>query len=329
MSRLLGKRVLFLAPSFFEYYKSIEDELKKQGCKVDTILENFSDSSYLYRFIYIKNERLRFKYTQKYYVDRLEQLTQGYDYVFVIRGEALTAELLMRLRDKNPNALFIMYQWDSIRNNRNCLEIESFFDYIYTFDLEDAKERNWKYRPLFYINTGSLRSTKDIDFSMVGTLYYKRAQLLKKIIEFSKHGNLNVFHYLYSPRIVFLLHRYILRDKRYMSVDYKDVQFVPLRADSLADIYNRSKILVDYTADDQTGLTMRTVESLGFRCKLITNNKKIMETDIYQFGNIYIYDLDNFDIPQEFIETEYNDLPNELNEYYSLAGWVQSIFSNY
>ena len=249
--------------------------------------------------------------------------------MFVIRGEALTAELLMRLRDKNPNALFIMYQWDSIRNNRNCLEIESFFDYIYTFDLEDAKERNWKYRPLFYINTGSLRSTKDIDFSMVGTLYYKRAQLLKKIIEFSKHGNLNVFHYLYSPRIVFLLHRYILRDKRYMSVDYKDVQFVPLRADSLADIYNRSKILVDYTADDQTGLTMRTVESLGFRCKLITNNKKIMETDIYQFGNIYIYDLDNFDIPQEFIETEYNDLPNELNEYYSLAGWVQSIFSNY
>ena len=169
MSRLLGKRVLFLAPSFFEYYKSIEDELKKQGCKVDTILENFSDSSYLYRFIYIKNERLRFKYTQKYYVDRLEQLTQGYDYVFVIRGEALTAELLMRLRDKNPNALFIMYQWDSIRNNRNCLEIESFFDYIYTFDLEDAKERNWKYRPLFYINTGSLRSTKEIDFSMVGT----------------------------------------------------------------------------------------------------------------------------------------------------------------
>lgn len=324
---IINKRILMFAPSFFGYFKAIKTELEKQGATVDIVLEDFVNKSILYRFFWVKNQKAKIKYTSSFYKKHIIKSARNYDIVFVIRGEAISEENMLALKKKNPNAVFIMYQWDSVRNNKNCLKIERFFDYIYTFDIEDAKERKWKYRPLFYMNAENIQKVKDIDLTMVGTLYYKRAQLLRKIMDFSLKNKLNVFHYLYSPKIVFIVHRYILRDKRYMGVDYKDVRFVPLKADRLTDVYNCSKILVDYTADDQTGLTMRTIESLGFRCKLITNNKKIMETDIYQFGNIYVYDLDNFNIPQEFIETEYNDLPKELNDYYSLTGWVKSIFS--
>ena len=107
-----------------------------------------------------------------------------------------------------------------------------------------------------------------------------------------------------------------------------DVKYYSINAKDLYKIYDKSKVLVDYTADDQTGLTMRTIESLGHRCKLITNNKKIMESDIYRYGNIYIYDMNNFNIPIDFIESSYKDLPESMTHYYSLSGWVESIFSD-
>lgn len=329
MKSNLAKRVLLLAPDFFGYYKEIEKNIVSRGWLVDTILENFVNQSYLYRFFYVKNSRAKIIYTNKYYVDRINNLKNTYDYVLVIRGEALTLKLLELLKKRNPNAQFIMYQWDSVRNNRNALLIKDAFERIYTFDIEDAKKYNWIYRPLFYIEEKKDSvEKKTIDFAFIGTLYYKRALLLKKLKKFCEKNGNTEYDYLFTPKLVYYLHRYIMHDKRYSILETSEVQFVPLGSQELVDRYKCSKILVDYTADDQTGLTMRTIESIGYHCKIITNNKKIQETDIYQYGNIYIYDLDNFDIPSDFIESGYKDLPGSVNHYYSLSGWVESIFTD-
>lgn len=49
---------------------------------------------------------------------------------------------MTQLKKRYPFAKFIMYQWDSIKNNKNCLRIERFFDKIFTFDMEDAQKRD-------------------------------------------------------------------------------------------------------------------------------------------------------------------------------------------
>ena len=323
-----GKKIFFFAPSFFGYYKKIEEVLINKGCIVDTILEDFSDSSYLYRFFYSKNKRAKTKYTKKYYDSFLSNISSDYDYIFVIRGEALSKEYLMKIKDKNQNAIFIMYQWDSIRNNPNTLLIEDVFDYNITFDMNDANQYGWLYRPLFYIEDDHLDNlSKSIDFAFVGTLYYKRALLLHKIQEFCKGHNKILYDYLYSPKLVYYLHKYVLKDSRYSIVKKDNVKFKSLSNKDVNHIYRKSKILVDYAADDQAGLTMRTIESIGYNCKVVTNNKNIMKTDIYKYGNIYVYDIDNFMIPESFINEPYHNLPNELLYYYSLNGWVDSIFS--
>lgn len=327
---LQNKKVLMLAPSFFEYYKSIKACIEKKGAKVDVILENFVDKSYLYRFFFIKNEVTKKLYTERFYIKEINELEHQYDYILVIRGEAINSSILQLLKEKSPNAIFIMYQWDSVRNNPNCLNIQQYFDTIYTFDPEDAERYNWRYRPLFYIEEDSETSisTKEIDFTMVGTLYYKRAELFNRINEYCKTNSYVFFNHIYCPKFVFLLHKYILRDTKYSYMRKSDVKYYSINAKDLYKIYDKSKVLVDYTADDQTGLTMRTIESLGHRCKLITNNKKIMESDIYRYGNIYIYDMNNFNIPIDFIESSYKDLPESMTHYYSLSGWVESIFSD-
>ncbi len=218
-----------------------------------------------------------------------------------------------------------MYQWDSVRNNTNALDIAPYFDRILTFDMKDAKDLGWIYRPLFFTN--ALAKEKiEYDMAMVGTLYYKRAELLKKVKALCKEKGWKIFDYLYSQKIVYVLHKNIMKDKRYADISKDEVKFESLPSDKLKDIYSRTNILIDYAADDQAGLTMRTIESIGYRCKLVTNNKNVKTADFYSEDNIYIYDMDNFDIPDSFVESGYRELPENIYRKYTLAGWTDTIF---
>lgn len=322
-----GKNVLLFCPDFFNYYIDIRQHLLKFGASVDIVLENFVNKSILYRFFWIKNNKTKFAYTNSYYNKIINKLNKDYDIIFVIRGEALTNNHLDKLHNKYPNAKFIMYQWDSVKNNPNSLKIEKCFDRVYTFDIEDSKKYGWKYRPLFYIDEYNKSSKKDIDFTFIGTLYYKRAKLSQLLKKYCNNNELGLYLHLYTPKIVYWVHTKILKDNRYSIADYNDIKHYSLNRKQMSDIYNRTKIICDYTADDQTGLTMRTIESIGYKCKLITNNKSIKETDLYKYGNIYIYDIDNFFIPKEFIDKNYTNLNDNEKIYYSIDGWINTIFS--
>ena len=134
------------------------------------------------------------------------------------------------------------------------------------------------------------------------------------------------FHSIIEVHLFFYLHKYILHDKRYHDIDIKDVKFFPLSIRELHSLYASTKVLVDYSADDQSGLTMRTIESIGFGCKLITNNSRIVEADFYNPENIYVYDLENFNIPEGFIEHDYISPDDKILDYYCLEGWVNTLF---
>lgn len=326
-----NKRILLFAPAFFDYYKEIERCLKKNSNTVVTILENFADESILYRCVWSKNEWTRKMYTNSYYEKILSKVEKNFDIVLVIRGEALTPKIMQLVKKNSPSAKFVMYQWDSVKNNPNALKIKSYFQKIYTFDSCDAGELGWKYRPLFYCGLeqkNCLLDKKIYKFAYIGTLYYKRAELYKKIIEFCKKNKYNIYDYLYTPKIVFYIHKYLLRDKRYSIVTSREVKFKALKTQELKKIYCKTDILVDYTAESQTGLTMRTIESIGYKCKLITNNKKIVDTDVYKYGNIFVYDIENFFVPKKFLEKEYTELPRDVYESYSINKWIEDVLGD-
>lgn len=322
-----GKRILLLAPEFYDYYKDIKRELERRESEVDVILDNFADKDIFYRLFWIKNDKLRYKYSQNYYIKRINLLDKDYDVILMIRGTAIDRNIIKLLKTRYKKAKLIMYQWDSIDNNKSCLEIAKYFDYAFTFDRNDADYLGWNYRPLFFGDEVRINDVnRKYDFALVGTLYYKRALLLKKVKEFSDRYGYSLFDYLVSPRLVFYLHKYIMHDSKYKDISKKEVKFKSLKREDLRETYCDSKILVDYAADNQEGLTMRSIESIGYGCKLITNNKSIMREDIYRFGNIYIYDLDLFDVPKSFIESPYNMVSNDVMHYYSISGWVDDIF---
>lgn len=113
-------------------------------------------------------------------------------------------------------------------------------------------------------------------------------------------------------------------DRIYMSIPFKNIKFKPLSIEDTAKLYDKSKIVIDYTTPSQTGLSMRTIECLGHECKIITNNKNIKFEKFYSEENVFIYD-DNVKILPEFIEKPYKKNNDEVMYYYSIKGWIDTI----
>lgn len=324
---LVDKKILFITPAFFNYYINIINGLENKGAKVYLINENFAQTSYLYKFFFRKNEIKKFKYADKKILNELKKIDEIMDIVFVLKGEAISTNVMDFLKEKYPIATYIMYQWDSVNNNPNAVNIARYFDKIFTFDPYDAKKNGWEYRPLFYMEKSCNPHTKkDIQLAMIGTLYYKRVMVLEKSITICEKFNYSMIKYLYVNKAEYYLHKYILHDDRYRAGIKDGIQFKPLPQDKIDKIYDRTVALIDYTVEGQSGLTMRTVEAAGHHCKIITNNKNILDTGLYNENNVYIYDLDNFEIPLEFMEKPYKELDKDVYRYYSLEGWIESVF---
>lgn len=318
-------KVLFIAPKFFGYWSKIKDEIETRGCEVFYINQSLSTKNFCMRIIdRYGYDRIRSRQNYSYYYAQVKKLPIDIRFVFVIKGDSLNPKIMKMLHERYKQATFVMYQWDSVSNSPNVVDIASYFDKIYSFDRNDAEKYSWEYRPLFFDIKDCLKVEKKYDISYICTLKFKRADIYKQIKKISIEKGLCLFHYLYIDLKTYIKRVLFNRDKIYLTTPIKDVRFNPLSLDDTANIYNKSKIIVDYTTPTQNGLSMRTIECLGHNCKIITNNKNIIFEKFYSPQNVILYD-DVIEIPDSFINSEYEAVEEKILYYYSLQGWVDTI----
>ena len=326
---MIKKKVLLIAPKYFGYEKYIQNELRNHGAEVVWIPENLDNFSYKYRFIknYIPN--MFSKVITKYFVQAISKLeSNSVDYVFVIRGEFLSKEILREMRNRfGLKCKFIMYQWDSVDNNPNALEISSFFDKVFTFDINDSKKYNWQYRPLFYLNKlTDNQKFKSKDVMFLGSLHSQRVSIHYYLKNYCQQSGLEYTSHIFSKKLIYYKRKYINKREEYVRDVDNDIKFKPLSLEECYDLYLSHKIIVDYTHPGQTGLTMRTIESLGCNCKLITNNRMVKLCDFYNPENIIVYEGENLIIPDSFFNTDYVPVDDSIKRHYSLKEWLEEIF---
>lgn len=92
----------------------------------------------------------------------------------------------------------------------------------------------------------------------------------------------------------------------------------------------KARVTFEKNIKNQNGLSLRSLECLGYRTKLITTNKDIKNYDFYTPENICIVDSieDINKIPIKFFKEEYKEIDNEILEKYSFEGFINEIFSN-
>jgi len=326
MQRLDEKSILLLAPKFFGYELEIKKELESFGAIVYLYDERPKNDFFTKVFLRLNLKSLIQNKIDVYYENIINSTKdKKIDYLFLVNAETIDRVKILRLKELHPDIKVYTYMWDSIKNKKKFSQYIEVSDKFFTFDPSDVKINNKiDFLPLFYIedyknldNT----TTDEYDISFIGTIHSNRYQIVKLI----QTEGLKVFYFFYSPsKILFTLQRFLNKDFR--SVNPNDISFESLNKRQILEKISTSKAVIDIEHPDQKGLTMRTMEMIGAKKKLITTNSNIKEYDFYNTVNICIIDRENPKIPKSFFESKYEELPQNIYYKYSLSNWIKQIF---
>lgn len=322
-----NSNILLIMPKYFGYEIEVENELKNLFSNVYTIYENITDLNYFYDIVYHHLNNYSSKVFFNYYKKQLKKIPKNIDYVFVIRGFSLSNETIDYMKQKfKTNTKYILWQWDSVKNNKSVLNVIKSFDKVLSFDIDDSKKYSFEYRPNFYLNINKeSKKERDIDLLYIGSFSFDRYDKLIQLKQIAEDKKLKLYTVLYISRFSFYLQKYILRNKDYASINKKDLSFKSLSIKEVYNLYAKSKIVIEITSNNQTGYTMRSIDCLINKCKLITNNKYLKEADFYNPNNILIINKDINKIPNGFINNNYLEINKNTLHNYSINKWVLDI----
>lgn len=327
------KRILLIMPNFFGYPKEIIKEAEQMGYKVDFYDDRPSTNAFVKAIIRINKNAIG-TYIRKYYEKIKQEIADvKYDIVFVISGQSLSFEedMIAELRELQSQAKFVLYQWDSVKNFPYIERMQKYFDKCYSFEKGDCEGReNVEFLPLFYIDkykTIAEREVSKVDYEycFIGTAHPKKYKFISEMVEKLKVLNKEMFIYFFFPSPIVFIYRKIC-NKELRGAHYGDFHYTSLSSEEIDNIWTRSKCILDSPQAGQTGLTIRTLEALGAKRKLITANADVVNYDFYREENIYVYDGSDFDYNSAFFKKEYQNISEELYEKYSLKSWLSKMF---
>ncbi len=321
-----GKKILVIHNGGVGFAKLLNDICTKLGMKFDWIADKPNENA----FGKIAGRlHLRFyeKVLEKHYRTSFSKLHDSYDYILIIRGEYTPHNAIRYLKEKNPHASLILYMWDSVRNNHGIESKWPLFDRVYTFDRADwQKYRNRiGFIPLFYseeyLKHIDRNAEQQYDVAFIGTAHGDRPKIVTQIEDICRQRGMSMYKFLYCPHyLVFIYNKIFNRD--YLHVKKQDLSFQTMPQQEIYSVYSRSKCILDVEIKTQTGLTMRTMDVLGLKKKLITTNKDIVNYDFYRPSNVFVIDRENIALDQDFFEAPYEELSSELYEKYSMKSWL-------
>lgn len=324
-------KLLLIMPRFFNYPELISEELNQMGYDVDFFDDRPSTSTWVKAAVRI-NKSIIHSYIRKYFNQVMKTVhSKEYDTVLLISGQSLSfsEDMIGEIKKCQPKARFVLYQWDSQTNFPYIKNVQKFFDKCYSFDRRDIEETpSLKFLPLFYSrmyeNIGK-RNNKNFkyDFCFVGTAHPKKYKFINMMSEQLKSVYPDQFIYFFFPsRLVFFYRK--LRNKELRGAKYNEFHYVPLKGERMNDIYESSGCILDSAQDGQLGLTIRVLEALGAKKKLITTNEDVVNYDFYKPENIYVYKGD-IDVNDVFFKEKYREIDKAIYEKYSLRNWLKEI----
>lgn len=325
MNGLEGKRILLLYAKFFNYDKIVKEKLQSMGAEVD--MYDARAELNVYEKALLKIYKGQFWRKLKKYHKQIQEEKKGTDYNIVFSNSYLPAETVDGYRKTFPNAKLILYLDDSVANTTNVENTFSHYDKVMTFDRGDSERYNIGFLPLFFEDSYASpeNAKKKYDMCFIGTIHSDRLKVIEAMENYCAKKDLVFYHFCFlQSHFMYCYYWLTKKEFRKKSPSYFSYKSLPLS--EVVDVILHSKAILDIQHPRQTGLTMRTIETLGARKKLITTNRDIVNYDFYNSHNIAMIERDNPIIKPDFWSTENENLVNNVFEKYSITNWALTLF---
>lgn len=309
-----NNQVLLICNQFRDYPQSIKTNLEAMGANVDFFRDQ--PPFLLYRKLpKILKDMLRKRWLAR---SLRHMMARKYDYIFLVKGQGLNKAFMDRLMASQPQARKLFYTWDSLANY-NCTWLFPYFDTCYSFDSADARVRaELLYLPLFHDGDLQQQGPRPIDlFTLSGGGYGFRKPVLDHLVKNMAPHHLNIRFYLLNKRKYL---RQLFKKEKHFTYLWK-----PMPYERYKGLLRQSNTVVDIHHQGQTGLTMRTIESLGMGCKLATTNNALLAEKPEAEDWIYVLDRENPEIKMAFLQKK-PSVALDL-EAYQISNFLQQLFT--
>ena len=249
-------------------------------------------------------DKLIFKFLMKYnlkmanwyFEDWKEKILEFTDVIIFDNG--YSPLLSKYIKKKNPSCTIHFFLFNKIMENQTFFR-DKYIDKIWTFDFEDAKKYTLKYNSTFFTKNIPLKNkNKCYDVTFLGAANNREKEILN-IEEKLKKIKISTNFHIIKPGDPYV--NYIT----YLN----EVQ--------------RSSAILDITVEGQTGPTLRFMESIFLKRKIITNNKYAVNFDFYNKNNIFILDVDPIEKLPNFIASDFEEVKEEILSYYEYSSWLK------
>lgn len=234
--------------------------------------------------------------------------------ILIIFDSKLWEAFLPIFKKHRPDLKLVFWFWNKYRDQRQVNLVRKYADRIFSYDKENCKKFNFDYHPQFYWDTYKIKIPKTIEVLFIG--YEKnRIEKIEKIYLQLKHQNIKT-------------HFHVVRNRnRGNKSKIFETQNEPLSYYEIQKLIMKSKCILEITEDDQAGLTLRSLESIFYECKLITTNEKIAGHEFFNDSNILILkdgDTPNF---QHFLSSKQKPYNDKLKNKYHINHWITQLTS--
>lgn len=318
---------LLISPKFFSYENIICDAFLRQGFRPKWINCRASEKVIYKAFLKFFPTFTRFL-SEPYFKHKIKNIDapDSVTKVLIIKGDCISIKTIKYLKDYFKNAEFIFYNWDNFKNAKGSEKLIPFFDRSYTFDQDDSIRFDITYRPLFCSFDKPSQSVADMrktEISFVGSLHSDRYIVLRNLIRLNKNMKFNV--YIYSGSVFLnLINRmvqwYWPRRNDGIVTSTKKIpysEFLRIKEKSLA--------IIDVEHERQSGLTMRTIETLLSGGKLITTNTTVLTSDLYDESRVVVVPRSGNRIEDDWLYKKAKCISPEVRLYYSVDGWLTEL----
>ena len=246
---------------------------------------------------------------------------QQIDHALFIRADVFHADLLKSVHAKIKHNM-VNYQWDGMHRFPAIWQQVDIFDRFYVFDYEDLNHPNHHFLPLtnFYFDHDlNHTSSNDADFYFLGAHLTERAHVIAAFGQYAKQKN---WHLDFS---IFGTHKNPSSYRKIYPTD--NIKLITELTDYEHNLNKakHAKVLMDFKTPIHNGLSFRAFEALGYRKKLITTNAEVAKYDFYHPNNIFIWDGQDFNGIEAFLQLPYYEIDATIREKYSFKNWIRYV----
>ena len=229
------------------------------------------------------------------------------DTLIVFDGAVYDRYTLKYIAGHTKGKRLIFYYWDPVWRAIDPKFIPAAYE-IWSYSYTDCEKYGFLFNPTFFFDNREEEGSHDIlyDVYFLGKDKGRKRELAKLEQMLTNIGLRSLFYVTANhPK---------LQKKGYLP---------PISYAENLEYVQKSKCLLDFYVDETAGLSLRTMESLFYNKKLITNNKQILRFDFYRKDNIFILGVDEEKELADFIDAPYSPVDASIKEKYLFANWLK------